>query len=146
SEAVQRELAELRGADLVDYDRVRKLKENVLRLLFDAFTTRHRAADTPRAHESAEYVAREGRALDEFVTCVALEAHLAQDGEPRYWREWPEAYRDPQADATRRFREEHAKELEWHRWIQFELDRQLGMAASAARASGMAIGLYQDLA
>lgn len=146
SEAAERQLSELRGAELIDYDRMRELKERVLRVLFEEFTARHRNAGTRRGDEFAAYVAREGRSLDEFATFQALEAHLAGEGEPVFWREWPEAFRDPASDATQRFREEHADEIDWHRWIQFELDRQLGLAAAAARSAGMPIGLYQDLA
>ena len=46
----------------------------------------------------------------------------------------------------RRFQAEHADDVEFQRWLQFELDRQLGAAAEAARGAGMRIGLYQDLA
>lgn len=146
TEAVQQEIAALRDAALIDYDRVRTLKEQVLRVLFAEFLARHRESGTPRGAEFGEYTSREGRSLDEFVTFLALESHLANDGAPRYWRDWPAEYRDPGSAATRRFREENADELDWHRWIQFELDRQLRLAADAARDAGMPIGLYQDLA
>jgi 4-alpha-glucanotransferase len=36
--------------------------------------------------------------------------------------------------------------VDFHRWLQFETDRQLGEAAERAREAGLAIGLYQDLA
>jgi 4-alpha-glucanotransferase len=36
--------------------------------------------------------------------------------------------------------------VDFHRWVQFQLDRQLAAAASAGAASGLTIGLYQDLA
>jgi 4-alpha-glucanotransferase len=146
SAEVQRELASLRAADIIDYDRVRVLKERVLRVLFAEFTMRHRGAGTPRGTAFAEYAAREGRSLDEFATFLALERHLADGGAPRFWREWPEEYRDPDSPATHRFRDDNLDELDWHRWIQFELDRQLGLAAAAALDGGMPVGLYQDLA
>jgi 4-alpha-glucanotransferase len=37
-------------------------------------------------------------------------------------------------------------EVDFHRWLQFELDRQLGDAAAIGAGAGLAIGLYQDLA
>jgi 4-alpha-glucanotransferase len=45
-----------------------------------------------------------------------------------------------------RFAAEHAKRVDYHRWLQFEADRQLGEAARRARSAGMRVGLYQDLA
>jgi 4-alpha-glucanotransferase len=146
SAPVQRELASLREAALVDYDAVRTLKERVLRLLFAEFIARHRGAGTDRGSAFDDYAAREGRPLEDFATFLALEAHLSVDGHPRYWRDWPEAYRDPFSTETRQFRAEHADDVDFHRWIQFELDRQLGLAAREAREVGMPIGLYQDLA
>lgn len=146
SDGIASELRELRGASIIDYDRVRVLKERVLRVLFREFCARHRNRGTTRGGAFTDYVAREGRALDGFATFLALEAHLSRDGTPVYWREWPEEYRDPGSAAVARFREQHADELDWHRWIQFELDRQLGAAAALAAESGMPIGLYQDLA
>lgn len=146
SEAVQAEITALRDSDVVDYDRVRLLKTRVLRVLFGEFCARHRERNTPRGRAFADFVRREGRALDEFATFLALEEHLAREGSPVFWREWPEEYRDFGSLATARFRREHADEIDWHCWIQFELDRQLGLAAEAARTGGMPIGLYQDLA
>ena len=146
SDAVQGELAALRDASLIEYERVRRLKERVLRVLFDHFVARHRGSASARGRAFAEYVAREGEPLELFATFLALESHLAVDDVPQFWREWPEQYRTPRSPAVGRFREEYALEIDWHRWVQFELDRQLGQAAEAARDAGMPIGLYQDLA
>ena len=52
----------------------------------------------------------------------------------------------PRVKRVARFAREHATRIDFHRWVQFEVDRQLGAAASNARRAGMRIGLYQDLA
>src|SRR5690606_30752461 len=44
------------------------------------------------------------------------------------------------------FRSVNAERVDYHRWLQFEIDRQLAAADAAAQSTGMAIGLYQDLA
>ncbi|MDQ3949226.1 MAG: 4-alpha-glucanotransferase, partial [Gemmatimonadota bacterium] len=62
------------------------------------------------------------------------------------WRTWPHEFRSPKSPAVREFRRTYAELIDFHRWLQFETDRQLGEAAERARKSGMAIGLYQDLA
>jgi 4-alpha-glucanotransferase len=62
------------------------------------------------------------------------------------WRSWPVELHDSTGAVVDHFAREHAMRVDFHRWLQFEIDRQLGMAASTARAAGMRIGLYQDLA
>ena len=37
------------------------------------------------------------------------------------------------APRSRRFARDHAARIDFHRWVQFELDRQLGEAATDAR-------------
>ena len=106
------------------------------------------AADGVRARAYQTYREREGQALDDFATFLALGEQRRRAG-----RAGPRLARAGRARCAIRarprvaaFRREHAREVDFHRFVQFELDRQLGAAAAAAKRAGMAIGLYPDLA
>ena len=51
------------------------------------------------------------------------------------WRTWPRELRDPTSDAVRDFAREHAARIDFHRWLQFEADRQLGDGGGRVRAT-----------
>ncbi|HJR43748.1 MAG TPA: 4-alpha-glucanotransferase, partial [Gemmatimonadaceae bacterium] len=134
---------ELRAGERVRYERVAALARPVLEALHRTFLVRHRDADTGRGRAYRGYVEREGESLTAIATFLALGDHFdASDS----WRDWPEPYQNPRSPEVTAFREANAEAVDFHRWIQFELDRQLGDASAVARASGLAIGLYQDLA
>lgn len=143
---VQQELAELRSADRVDYMRVMQLKRRILQPLYQTFRDRELSQNTPRAAAYRDFLAREGSALLDFATFVALDESVGREMGTTYWREWPERYRHPHNEGVAIFRRERANDVALHCWLQFELDRQLASAANAARSGGMALGLYQDLA
>ena len=140
----QRELARLRSSPRVEYARATAAKREILRALHRCFTQRPVGA---RARAYAAFLAREGEALEDFATFVALgEQRAALEETWLDWHLWPRELRDPRSAAVARFRREHAREIAFQQFVQFELDRQLGAAAAAARRAGMAIGLYPDLA
>jgi 4-alpha-glucanotransferase len=140
---VRAELAELRAADRVQYERVAALERPVLAALHRTFLVHHRDADTDRGRAYRGYAEREGDALTALATFLALGDHFDGSGS---WRRWPEPYRNPRSPEVTAFRAANAEAVDFHRWVQFELDRQLGQASEVARASGLAIGIYQDLA
>src|SRR6185436_13262605 len=88
------------------------------------------------------YVATHEPELTQFATWMTLSEfqHSAD------WRTWPRDLQNPNSAAVERFAATHAQRVDFHRWVQFELDRQLGDAARRGRETGMRIGLYQDLA
>ncbi|MEZ4331855.1 MAG: 4-alpha-glucanotransferase [Myxococcota bacterium] len=135
----------LRAADWLDRPAVDRLKTSVLRALHGCFRRVCADPGSSRARDYARYRAREGSALDDFATFLALDEALAPTHGPD-WRRWPIAYHDARSGAVARFRDAHPETIDFHRYLQFELDRQHAACADAARASGMRIGLVADLA
>ncbi len=138
-------LDRLRAAEYIDYAAVRALKQPAFAVLHRAFAARHGGRGTARGRAYARYVAAEGEALVAFATFAALHERFERQGLSG-WRQWPAAYRDPRSSAVRAFRAEAADAIDRHCFLQFELDRQLEGVAVAARAHGLPIGVYQDLA
>lgn len=138
SPGVQRELAALRDAGTVQYERVMALKRPVLRAAFDAFMER---APRERRRAFASWRERREPELGNFATFMALAERFGMD-----WSTWPDALSDSRSDAVHAFRAAHADEVDFHGWMQWMLDEQLEGVAARGREAGLAIGIYQDLA
>jgi len=123
SAAFQRRLKALRNAQLVDYEGVRKLKLEVLGLLF----------------KNKTYSLTKGAKA--FALFEALREKLGDD-----WRRWPERYRDPRSAAVRMFARKHRRRVAFHEYLQAAARRQLDSLQRRALELGMPIGLYVDLA
>lgn len=140
--AFRAELARLRAAAQVDYAAVMRLKAPVLEALHREFRTRPAAA---RRAAYARYRRDQGARLASFATYLAIDEAMRAAG-VHDWRRWPAELRAPGAPGVAPFRRAHAERVDFHQWLQFELDEQLALAAADARAAGMPVGLYQDLA
>ena len=84
---------------------------------------------------------REGRALDDFATWCALAEEYGGD-----WHRWPESLRHPDGVAVGGFVERNSGAVDFHRWLQWQLDEQLASAQSQALRAGMSLGVMHDLA
>jgi 4-alpha-glucanotransferase len=124
----------------VDYAAVMRLKRPVLEAL-------HRCSPRPRSRRRpgtpVSPVRREpGAALTDFATFVALDEHFRARGVTS-WREWPRSSARPAPRGSLASARAHADAIDFHRWVQFELDEQLAAGAADARALGLSVGLYQ---
>ncbi|MGE5728330.1 MAG: 4-alpha-glucanotransferase [Gemmatimonas sp.] len=142
----QHTLTSLRASTNVDYERVWSLKRRALEMLHRTFIIRHRDARSGRGRDYRAYIEQEGANLINFATFCALEDHFATNGGRAGWPQWPAPFRNPSSADVLAYREANIDAVDFHRWLQFELDRQLGAAAALARESGLGIGIYQDLA
>jgi 4-alpha-glucanotransferase len=121
--------------DLIDRDRAWLAKRAAL----------HTIAQVPRSagREIAYrgFCRRAGQALDDFATwCALAEVHGTN------WRAWPDEYRHPHSPAVAEFAAAHEEAIDFHRWLQWLLDEQLGDAQELTRRAGMTLGVLHDLA
>lgn len=137
----QAELAQLRAAHVLDYGRIMRLRAPVLESLHRTFVDREVGANTIRARAYGLYVEREDPQLTQFATFMAISEREGPDA-----RQWPLELRDPRSAAVNAERAALADRVDYHRWLQFEIDRQLGRASLDASSEGLTLGLYQDLA
>ena len=147
SPAVQKEIAGLRGAELVEYAGVHALKLRFLKLLFQTFLDNEWRNITPRAAELKKYIEREGDLLHCFAVHSALDQSIHKECPDVWnWQSWPEPYQDPESPQTREFAQRHWRSILFHKYLQWQLDAQLDAAHKHALERGLAIGLYHDLA
>jgi len=95
----------------------------------------------------AAFRAESGVGLERHAVFEALAEVLTRNNPAALnWRNWPEAYRDPENPAVVRFVEENENLVAFHAWLQFRAGQDLGAAQAAAKAAGAKIGLIADLA
>jgi 4-alpha-glucanotransferase len=137
----QAELAELRDAKMLDYGRIMALRAPALESLHRTFVEREVGSGSARARAYELFVAREDPQLTQFATFMAISECEGPDA-----RQWPLELRNANGEAVAQLRHRLAQRVDYHRWLQFEIDRQLGCAAFDAMRAGLTLGLYQDLA
>ena len=131
-EAVQ---SRARKSDVIDRDVVWAAKRKALHLIYRI----PRSAGRQLAFEA--FKDREGTALGNFATWCALAERHGGD-----WRTWPRELQHPASPEVAEFAERHRAEVDFHRWLQWQLDEQLASAQSQAVQAGMALGVMADLA
>ncbi len=143
SPRVEDEIAALRDAPYVEYERAARLKRGFLKLLFRVFLREGGAEDA----SFREFLAEEGEPLRLFATHAALdEAMHARDRDAWNWSAWPAEFRDPASAAVAAFAAKHSRTILFYQWVQWRIGQQLAAAQATAKRLGMSIGLYHDLA
>ena len=135
--------ATLAALPAVDYEAVWTLKRTALRARFRAFErARSARPGDPIFAEHARFLAEGGEALRRFAIFEAIS--LERYGE--YWRRWPASLRDADPTALAAAAAAQAYEVDFALFCQWLADRQWAAAAARAKAAGLEIGHYRDLA
>jgi 4-alpha-glucanotransferase len=122
-------------ATAIERDVVWAAKREALQLLFAVRPSIGRIA------EFGAYRDREGQGLVDFATWAAI-----ADVHGPEWSKWPEELSDPLGPDVVAFRNDHAGLVDFHCWLQWQLDEQLGRVQARARSAGMPLGVIHDLA
>lgn len=136
------ELQRLEHLPLIDWPAAAQAKQHVLRALYDGFCH----GEHPLHEDFIHFRHRGGEALEHHCRFEALQADCAARGEPIDWRLWPARWRDPRSCAIAEFAESNAALIGFFAFCQWLISRSLERAQTAARSSGMAVGLIADLA
>ena len=107
------------------------------RELADAFSR----LDAASERELSDFCRLSGPALVDYSVFEALSERYGAD-----WRLWPEALSGPTRPEVRAFAAENGERIRFHSYLQWRADRELADVQSRAKAAGMALGLYGDLA
>ncbi|MFJ8533375.1 4-alpha-glucanotransferase [Streptomyces sp. NPDC093591] len=127
--------AVLEKGALIDRDAVWEAKREALELV------REVPLGPGRRAAYADFLAREGQALEDHATwCALAEVHGSD------WLRWPEGLRDPRSPETARARGELMDRVDLHCRLAWLTDGQLTAAQRVARESGMGVGIVHDLA
>lgn len=133
-------LATLEHESLIDWPAAATLKLALLRRLYERFR-----AGGPSTDFDA-FRTQGGEALRDHARFEALHAWKLARGESGDWRSWPDGLRNPRGADVEAFARDHAAEVGFHEFLQWQAARGLSGAQRAARDAGMPVGLVTDLA
>jgi 4-alpha-glucanotransferase len=146
SPALQRELAALRAAPRRNYARAWRLKREVLHAMHRTFVKSLRDRSSARTRAFEAFCAEHGQALRDFAAFCAIAEHVGGDHPIYDLHQFPAELRDPRSPEVAKIRQQLAEPIAFHAFLQFELARQIEGTQHDARARGLRIGLYGDLA
>ena len=147
SAELQSQRAELQQRPRIDYLAVHALKRRVLLAAHDDFARNEGLRQSPLGRAFAAFRAHEGPALDDFARfCTVRERLLSEDPACADFRNWPADLRDPRSASVADFAASVPGALDFHAFLQFQLELQLNECRQQAQRAGMAIGMYGDLA
>jgi 4-alpha-glucanotransferase len=129
------QLAAARARRSVDYEAVRRAKEEALRLSFERFAADEWRANTGRAAALAAYIDRERDWLDDYSLFAALSENLRM---PR-WRDWPAPLRDRDRRALTDAKQQFSRDVLRHQYIQWIAESEWQRARTTASEAGVAI-------
>jgi 4-alpha-glucanotransferase len=128
----------MRAQDIVDYQGVAKTKMKALALAHDVF---RREGSAERRHAFDAFRQAQGATLARFGCFEWLRRKF---GHP--WWQWPQQWRKAEKETLDVLRRAEATSVEFVEFVQWVAHEQLDRCRAHARARGLPLGLYLDVA
>ncbi len=141
SKRFQKTLHDLRTSGLVQYERVRSVKTQMLENLYRAFKQQHVKHKTSRFRTFERYCLARGEYLKRYCLFQVLSERI---GSP-VWRYWPEEYRNPHSQKVVELVHARQDRLRYFQYVQWQCELQLGGINRMAKRLNLACQLYHDL-
>ena len=129
----------LREATLVDYASHAILAAPIQNALFETFMELDERSDRRKAFTA--FCETKGKPLRDFCLFEVLSQTHGPD-----WRKWPQDLQHPDAPAANAVAINNQRKLAYHAYLQWITEAQIEETQRTAKQSGMALGLYTDLA
>lgn len=141
-------LHQAEDAGIVDYPAAAALKNPLLEALFETFRDLHLqpGQETERGRAFQAFVSMGGQTLFSHACFDALHETMLHEHGIWSWRDWPEGVQHPDGADVPAFAATHAERILFFQYLQWLAHEQLERVQVRARAAGMPIGLYRDLA
>ena len=134
------QLTALRESNLVEYEKVARLKTFFLLLLYRQFKKQ-------ASSELKNYRKCRGPWLDNYCTYMAFDRYFhRRDPNSWHWHHWPPAFQSPNSEASRALKLKLARLIDFLAFIEMRFEQQLDHAHQQVKTLGYALGLYHDLA
>ncbi|WP_412460117.1 4-alpha-glucanotransferase [Pseudomonas sp. SC11] len=135
-------LEDLEQQALVDWPRAADVRHKLLRTLYEEFSK----GNHPLRSDFDSFREAAGDALEQHCRFEVLQAEAVEQGLGADWREWPDAWSQPDAAEVEAMAAAYPAQVEFQAFCQWLTERSLQRAQQAANGGGMRVGLIADLA
>lgn len=145
--AFQVHLASLRESEQVEFGEVAAIKTGIAEALWRHFQDNHLDPETERGWGYRTFQQAGGQRLHTFALLATLreEVDSGEGKEGFVLDSWAEALLDPASPAIADFARTHQDRLEYHQYLQWQLELQLAEVGRRSLELGLKVGLTQTL-
>lgn len=144
--AFQVRLANLRGPEQVDCQEVASAKKMIAEALWQHFQLNHLNPETERGWVFRHFQETGGQRLLAFAIYEILREHVLETEEEEEYRNlWPETFPEPDSPEIADFVHTHQQRMEFHQYLQWQLELQLAEVGKRSMELGLKVGLTQSL-